>query len=151
MALINIIVIFLCQFAVVVASPGDVRHLLQPALATVKICRLFSTLRPPQSSLQSWLHLRHIPSRDSHHHHVFIFLLHPLQENTVAAITVPQCKVIGDVSRLSTITTAIQKQNMTAARITLLILFSCLICWVPASLTHLLFCPSGKRPTQNTF
>ena len=41
-------------------------------------------------------------------------------------------------------TTAIQRQNMTAARITLLILFSCLICWVPASLTHLLFCPSGK-------
>ena len=48
-----------------------------------------------------------------------------------------------DVCRLSTITTAIQKQNMRAARITLLILFSCLICWVPASLTHLLFCPSG--------
>ena len=80
-------IIFLCQFAVVAASPGDVRHIQQPALPTVKICRLLSTLRPPQSSLQSWLHLRYIPSRDSDHLHIFIFLLHPLQENEVAAIT----------------------------------------------------------------
>ena len=59
----------------------------------------------------------------------------------------PPCQTpeYSDVCSLSTITTAIQRQNMTAARITLLILFSCLICWVPASLTHLLFCPSGGR------
>lgn len=54
----------------------------------------------------------------------------------------PECS---NVCSLSTTTTAIQRQNMTAARITLLILFSCLICWVPASLTHLLFCPAGER------
>ena len=71
----------------VAASPGDVGHIQQPALTTVQICRLLSTLRPPQSSLQGWLHLRNIPSRDSDHPHILIFLLHPLQEDEVAAIT----------------------------------------------------------------
>ena len=37
----------------------------------------------------------------------------------------------------------IQKQNLRAARVTLLILFSCLACWLPATTTHLLVCPTG--------
>ena len=45
---------------------------------------------------------------------------------------------------LTTITSAIQKQNIRAAGITLVILISCLLCWIPISVTHLLICPSGK-------
>ena len=38
-------------------------------------------------------------------------------------------------------TTTIQKQNIRAAGVTLLILSSCLLCWIPVSVTHLLICP----------
>ena len=37
----------------------------------------------------------------------------------------------------------IQRQNIRAAGITFLILLSCLLCWVPASVTHLIICPQG--------
>ena len=46
-------------------------------------------------------------------------------------------------SKLSRSNRTIQRQNRRAARITLLILLSCIICWLPASITHLVICPEG--------
>ena len=52
--------------------------------------------------------------------------------------------------RLTHVTTAIQKQNIRAAGLTLLILSSCLLCWIPVSVTHLMICPEGLEFHERT-
>jgi len=51
--------------------------------------------------------------------------------------------------RISTSSTAVQKQNTRAASVTVLILISCLLCWLPASISHLLICPKGCKFSQS--
>merc|ERR1711963_951754 len=45
----------------------------------------------------------------------------------------------------------IQRQNIKASRITFAILMSCLICWAPASIVHLVVCPLGCPFSNSDF
>ena len=51
--------------------------------------------------------------------------------------------VLSQRTVLSRCSKGIQRQNIRAAGITFLILLSCLFCWIPASVTHLVICPDG--------